>query len=229
MHVVVLGGGVIGVCSAWYLARRGAQVTVIDRQGEVAAETSFANAPQATLYGAELELQKHFTLRDWFSGEFFDSRRAVAIWNYTYTRSKINVDARDTVRVFGAATQPAGNFFRDGGALTGQSDHILNLQLGLERNSRLSQQTLLLSYASDRVTSRGPAGLPDLYESPDWRLDFVAREALSLFGANLEAKLEVRNILGQEYEEFQERGGNVVYYNRYDVGTSFAVSLTMSF
>jgi len=48
MHVVVLGGGVIGVCSAWYLARRGAQVTVIDRQGEVAAETSFANAGQVS-------------------------------------------------------------------------------------------------------------------------------------------------------------------------------------
>lgn len=48
MHVVVLGGGVIGVCSAWYLARRGAQVTVIDRQNEVAAETSFANAGQVS-------------------------------------------------------------------------------------------------------------------------------------------------------------------------------------
>ena len=48
MHVVVLGGGVIGVCSAWYLARRGAQVTVIDRQTAVAAETSFANAGQVS-------------------------------------------------------------------------------------------------------------------------------------------------------------------------------------
>ena len=48
MRVVVLGGGVIGVCSAWYLARRGAQVTVIDRQTAVAAETSFANAGQVS-------------------------------------------------------------------------------------------------------------------------------------------------------------------------------------
>jgi len=48
MRVVVLGGGVIGVCSAWYLARRGAQVTVIDRQSAVAAETSFANAGQVS-------------------------------------------------------------------------------------------------------------------------------------------------------------------------------------
>lgn len=48
MHVVVVGGGVIGVCSAWYLARRGAQVTVLDRQSAVAAETSYANAGQVS-------------------------------------------------------------------------------------------------------------------------------------------------------------------------------------
>jgi D-amino-acid dehydrogenase len=48
MQVIVVGGGVIGVCSAWYLARRGAQVTVIDRQGTVAAETSHANAGQVS-------------------------------------------------------------------------------------------------------------------------------------------------------------------------------------
>ena len=48
MRVVVLGGGVIGVASAWYLARRGAEVTVIDRQTAVAAETSFANAGQVS-------------------------------------------------------------------------------------------------------------------------------------------------------------------------------------
>ena len=48
MHVVVVGGGVIGVCSAWYLARRGAQVTLIDRQSAVASETSYANAGQVS-------------------------------------------------------------------------------------------------------------------------------------------------------------------------------------
>ncbi len=46
MRVLVLGGGVIGVTTAWYLARHGAQVTVIERQGTVAEETSFANAGQ---------------------------------------------------------------------------------------------------------------------------------------------------------------------------------------
>src|SRR5690606_38405450 len=46
MHVIVVGGGVIGVTTAWYLARRGAKVTLIDRQSGPALETSFANAGQ---------------------------------------------------------------------------------------------------------------------------------------------------------------------------------------
>ncbi|MFN3991346.1 MAG: D-amino acid dehydrogenase [Tabrizicola flagellatus] len=44
MKIVVLGAGVIGVTSAWYLARAGHEVTVIDRQQAAALETSFANA-----------------------------------------------------------------------------------------------------------------------------------------------------------------------------------------
>lgn len=48
MHVLVLGSGVIGVTTAWYLAQRGARVTVIDRQASPAMETSFANAGQVS-------------------------------------------------------------------------------------------------------------------------------------------------------------------------------------
>ncbi|AMN47918.1 D-amino-acid dehydrogenase [Steroidobacter denitrificans] len=48
MHVIVLGAGVIGTTSAWYLARRGARVTVIDRQAEPALEASYANAGQVS-------------------------------------------------------------------------------------------------------------------------------------------------------------------------------------
>ena len=42
--IVVLGAGVMGVTTAYYLAKAGREVTVIDRQPEAAAETSFANA-----------------------------------------------------------------------------------------------------------------------------------------------------------------------------------------
>lgn len=44
MKVAVLGSGVIGVTSAWYLVEAGHDVVVIDRQPGPALETSFANA-----------------------------------------------------------------------------------------------------------------------------------------------------------------------------------------
>ena len=46
MRVIVLGSGVIGVASAYYLAKQGATVTVLDRQPGPAEETSFGNAGQ---------------------------------------------------------------------------------------------------------------------------------------------------------------------------------------
>jgi D-amino-acid dehydrogenase len=44
MRVIVLGAGVIGTSSAYYLAKAGHEVTVVDRQHGPALETSFANA-----------------------------------------------------------------------------------------------------------------------------------------------------------------------------------------
>ncbi|HCM61712.1 MAG TPA: D-amino acid dehydrogenase [Morganella sp. (in: Bacteria)] len=57
MNVVILGSGVIGVTTAWYLSQKGHDVTVIDRQSAAAEETSFGNAGQispgyATPWGA---------------------------------------------------------------------------------------------------------------------------------------------------------------------------------
>lgn len=48
MEIVVLGSGVIGTTSAYYLARSGHEVTVVDRQPGPAMETSFANAGEVS-------------------------------------------------------------------------------------------------------------------------------------------------------------------------------------
>ena len=53
MKIIVLGAGVVGVAGAWYLARDGHEVTVIDRQPGAALETSFANGGQITAGHAE--------------------------------------------------------------------------------------------------------------------------------------------------------------------------------
>ncbi|GGX93015.1 D-amino acid dehydrogenase 1 [Litchfieldella qijiaojingensis] len=48
MKVLVLGSGVVGVTSAYYLARQGHEVTVVDRQSSPAMETSYGNAGQVS-------------------------------------------------------------------------------------------------------------------------------------------------------------------------------------
>ena len=48
MRVIVLGSGVIGVTSAYYLAEAGHEVVVLDRQEGAALETSFANAGEVS-------------------------------------------------------------------------------------------------------------------------------------------------------------------------------------
>jgi len=48
VKVLVLGGGVIGVTSAYYLAKAGHEVTVVDRQPEPGLETSYANAGEVS-------------------------------------------------------------------------------------------------------------------------------------------------------------------------------------
>jgi D-amino-acid dehydrogenase len=53
MNVVVLGAGLLGVTSAWYLRQLGHEVTVVDRQASPAAETSFANGGQISVSHAE--------------------------------------------------------------------------------------------------------------------------------------------------------------------------------
>ena len=53
MKVIVLGAGIIGTASAWFLQKAGHEVTVIERQPGAALETSFANGCQISVSHAE--------------------------------------------------------------------------------------------------------------------------------------------------------------------------------
>ena len=76
---------------------------------------------------------------------------------------------------------------------------------------------------------QGSARQPDIVEKPGLRLDFVAREAIRFLGKEAEIKLEARNLLGQDYEEFQQSGDNRIDINSYKVGRSVSVGLSMTF
>lgn len=205
--------------------------------------TGFTNLPKATLYGGEVELQKYFPL-DGLGGDFFSTRRILAIANYTYTKSEITADGTCVPRADAAQVSiggcsvgfaPASTQFRDGAPLTGQSDHLVNLQLGIEDTDKLSQLTVLFNYASKRVTNRGPflngVATPDVYEEPGIRLDVVGRQGITLPGdRQIELKLEARNLTRTKFQEYQTfDNGNRVYANRYIQGRTFSIGLSTTF
>ena len=53
MRVIVMGAGIVGTTSAWYLAKQGHEVTVVDRQPGAGLETSFANGAQISVSQSE--------------------------------------------------------------------------------------------------------------------------------------------------------------------------------
>ena len=189
-------------------------------------ETSYANAPEAELYGAELDLAYGIGLESW--GGFFASKQFLILANYTYTQSSISVGAADLAPIPGATGQLASQLFDDGAPLVGQSDHVANLSLGIEDDDKVQQFTVMFNYASERVTLRGGA-LPDVVEDPGLTVDVVARTEVKLGRLPLELSFEARNILGRDNFEYQAINGNRAEINTYDVGTSFSVGLKAEF
>jgi len=204
-------------------------------------QTGFTNLPRARLYGGEVEVQKYVPLAGLGAG--FETRRILLLGNYTYTKSRIAADdscvavADGSTRSLGgcpAGFVPASAQFRDKAPLTGQSDHLVNVQVGIDDTDRLSQLTLLFNYASKRVTNRGPfvGGIlqPDVYEKPGIRLDVVARQAILLpFNRQVDLKFEARNLTGTPFQEYQTFGDTRVFANRFEQGRIFSLGLSTTF
>ncbi|MCC7269014.1 MAG: TonB-dependent receptor [Caulobacteraceae bacterium] len=201
---------------------------VINEAGSTVQQT-YINAPKARLYGAELEVKKVF--EPVMEGPFFGTKRWLVQANYTYTKSEVQVDAGDVVFPLagGGSPRPAEELVRDGSQLQGQSEHLANLQFGWEDDEAQSQATLLVTYASDRITARGRPGQPDLVQEPGVMLDFTYRKGFTVRGYDLTFGVELRNLLGEEFIESQKLGGGEVFNNTYAIGTSASVSLSARF
>ncbi|MEO0499436.1 MAG: TonB-dependent receptor, partial [Pseudomonadota bacterium] len=218
--------------------------TIATTQGQTFFVT-FANAPEAQLFGAEVEFQKYFPLYDVLGGvfgedsTFFETRDLVFVANYTYTDSEIGVGgegALTTLGGTGGVPTLASNVFVDGEPLTGQSDHIVNVQIGLEDSETLSQQTLLLNYASSRITNRftsttnaGELVSIPFRDIPGVDLDFVARQGIDFGGFVAELKLEARNLLDTRFREIQTFNGSQVDLNTFDRGRTFTAGIGVTF
>ena len=195
-------------------------------------QQSFLNAPEATIFGAEFEVKKYFEFPD--QNAFVSNKRWLVQANYTWSDSEVSVGDDDTVLTLGGAgsPEPAAFFIQDGSRLQGQSEHVANLQLGWEDDTARSQATFIVNYVSERITARG-AGTgasrePDFVQEPGVFLDFVYRKDFTVMDRDLGFALELRNLLGTDFDEYQELG-NKIRVNQYDLGTSGSISLTARF
>lgn len=202
--------------------------------------TSFLNAPSASLIGAEFEFEKKWDLSDiGAKSDFLSSKTFVFRSNYTYTDS--SVSANGDVSITPPTVNPstgvsplvlsATGLYTDGRSLQGQSDHLANLQLGIEDFDENWEATLLLNYSSERIRAVEDLsnGLPSILETLPLSLDFVLNRTYEFDGYEFDFGLKIQNILNDRYEASQELNGTRIIVDDYDIGTTFALSLKHSF
>ena len=83
-----------------------------------------------------------------------------------------------------------------------------------------------MTWVSDRITARGRPGQPDLVQSPGITLDFNYRKGFRVWDEEFNLGFGARNLLDEDFKEFQQQGPNIVYNNRYTPGTTFSLSLS---
>jgi outer membrane receptor protein involved in Fe transport len=189
-------------------------------------QTTFLNAPRTKLYGGEFEARKYWEAPANLG--YLSSLAWFTALNYTYSQSRVIVNANDVVYPVtgGGLPLPANIYVQNGDRLQGQSNHLVNVQFGAEDEARGLQATLLLNYASDRVSNRGRPGFPDVLVRPGMTLDFTFRKIFTNSeGTETELMFEARNLLSAEYNEFQRLGTGIVSVNKYALGQSFSLAL----
>ncbi|MCU0869720.1 MAG: D-amino acid dehydrogenase [Burkholderiales bacterium] len=156
MHVLVLGSGVVGTATAWYLRRAGHAVTVVDRQPASGLETSFANGGQISVSHAEPWANPHAPAKilKWLGRDdaplLFRLRADPAqwLWGLRFLRECTPARTRHNI----AQIVQLGLYSR--AAL-----QALRAELGLEYEQRTRGILHLYTSAAELDAARGPTAL----------------------------------------------------------------------
>jgi TonB-dependent receptor len=186
--------------------------------------TRFLNAPEAILYGAELEYRTSYDLP--IEEGFFANGKIIFAANYTYTFSEVRAGAGvSVISPIDFRSVAASQFALDGTQLQGTPENIANLQIGYEGNG--TQATLLLGWVDERIARRGLGSVPSVIENPGTNIDLVLKHDFTLAGNDLTLSLSGRNLLAEDNQEFQISDLGRTEVNTYKRGRSFSVSLTL--
>ncbi|MGH1420329.1 MAG: TonB-dependent receptor domain-containing protein [Hyphomonas sp.] len=199
-------------------------------------QTTFINAPSAKLFGYEVEYEQSLPLFDWTKSDFFLDREVLIKANYTWTDAEVSSEG-DVAFNIGTNLNPvrgttaAAGRIEDGRPLQGQSEHLINLQVGLLNEATHSDMNLLINYVSERIRSGEvlARSLPAILEQPPITVDFVWNKSIDLDSGEVELSLNIENLLGEGYEAYQERNLDKVLVDTYDKGTVVSFGLKRKF
>ena len=202
------------------------------------ATTTFVNIPKAELYGVELEYQQTIPVGEWIGWEWLQTKDIIFKTNYTWSQSELSYPEGFQVTLTArtpdasAQLQDASLFLESGREMSGQSDHLANLQIGYSDFESNSEANILLNFASERVrfgANFTGARRPAIIEKPPLSLDFVYNRDFVFQDGSYSFGLKMNNLLDEEFNWEQDAGSSTAFVNRYDLGRSFSMSLKRKF
>jgi len=188
--------------------------------------TSFINAPDATVYGAEIEFKTTFEMP--FSVPLIKDAEWLFAVNYTYTKSEVSGGIGVANPFTDAFTRTTTDEFDlEGSQLQGTPEHVVNMQFGYETDS--DQLTLLVGWVDERISRRGITVTPATFEVPGVNVDLVYRHDFVIGGQAMTLGLSGRNLANTEFREYQGFEARDLDVERYERGRNFSLSLTAKF
>jgi len=106
--------------------------------------------------------------------------------------------------------------------LFGQSPYVANLDVTYASPGRGTSLTLAFGVSGERLSLVTDSALPDIYEQPAPRLDFILSQRL---GARWRLKFAAKNLLAPDREKSLSHGGRTYYYERYASSRTFSLGL----
>jgi TonB-dependent receptor len=179
--------GEVLALSAFYKAFENPIVQTFRQAGE--QQFTWTNSESADLYGIEIEARKNLG----FLTPKLD--RFTLSTNLAWIESEQEVDA-DEVRI-ARDVDPDYSATR---AFNGQSNYVINANLGYNDVDRGWDAIIAYNYFDDRLQSIGTVGSPDVFERGRAQLDVSVSKQIN----NFKLSLRARNLLNPAYEAYSE-------------------------
>jgi TonB-dependent receptor len=173
------------------------------------------NVDEGKVYGLELEYRRSL-------GAYADWLKAFSAGaNLALIASEVSIPETEMASI--RLQEPNARNTRE---LLGQSPYVFNADLSYSRRGSGTAATISYNIVGERLSLVQFGSLPDVYEQPAGRLNFVLSHRLS---ERLRLKFSAKNLLDSAREKLVGLEDRDLVYERYRAGRSFAVSVTWLF